>query len=73
MKKEVADSLIAIADDWLRIARRKFVDAQTEVDPAGKRLIEHGAICYKNCADELKAALGVCEPQPSGSQLKHRE
>jgi hypothetical protein len=63
--KVIQDRLTAIADNWLRIAHRKFVDAESEQDPAGKRLVEHGALCYVNCADEIKAALSACEPPAS--------
>jgi hypothetical protein len=63
------EKLMALAENWLRIARRKFVDAETESYPAGKRLIEHGALCYLNCAEELKAALHASAPQVSATRL----
>ena len=65
------ERLLAIADNWLRIARRKFVDAETEAGD-GKRLVEHGAMCYFNCAEELKAVLDVCESQVSQFRPEHR-
>ena len=49
--------LDAISDKWMSIARRALADADFERDPMGKRLIEHGARCYFNCANELKHAL----------------
>jgi hypothetical protein len=63
--------LLALADDWSRIARRKFVNAEAEIEP-GKTLIAHGALCYKNCADELRAALDGCELRVSQAQSKGR-
>ncbi len=42
---------------WERRARNKFLSAELEKDAMGKRLIEHGAMCYFNCAQELRAAL----------------
>lgn len=54
MPYEVAASL---ADSWEAIARNKFRDAEVERDPMGKRLIEHGAMCYFNCAQALREAM----------------
>jgi len=38
---------------WERLARNKFLSAELEKDAMGKRLIEHGAMCYFNCVREL--------------------
>jgi hypothetical protein len=46
-----------LAEKWERIAGRKFSDADHESDEMGKRLIEHGATCYFNCAQELRRTL----------------
>lgn len=70
--EDLLGKLSEIADNWLRIARRKFVDAETETEPEGKRLVEHGALCYMNCADELKAALNADALRPSTSQQEGR-
>jgi len=48
------NSLVA---HWENLARRKFLDAEQETDPMGKKLIEHGAVCYFNCARQLRQAL----------------
>lgn len=47
--------LMALADKWTGLARRKFASAgqQAPADNFGKRFIEHGAVCYFNCAQEL--------------------
>jgi hypothetical protein len=50
-------SLMPLVERWERIARRKFSDAELETDDMGKRLIEHGAICYSNCARDLRDAV----------------
>ena len=46
-----------LAERWKARARRKFKDAAGEKDAMGKRLIEHGAMCYLNAAKELEEAL----------------
>jgi len=46
-----------LADAWERIAGSKFASADHEPDPMGRRLIEHGAICYWNCAQQLRKAI----------------
>ncbi len=50
--------IINLIERWENIARRKFADGESESDPMGKRLIEHGAICYTNCALELRVCIG---------------
>lgn len=49
-------------------ARRAWKRAETEKDPMGKRLIEHGAVCTQNCASELKECLASISPQPLNTQ-----
>ena len=39
---------------WRKRAARKFKDAETEKNIMGKKLIEHGAMCYFNCSQELE-------------------
>lgn len=58
-------SLNELAQTWLRIARRKFQDADFEQNPMGKRLIEHGAVCYFNCARELQKAIQAGDTLPN--------
>lgn len=48
------DKLKGLVTQWEGVARRKFSDAAVESDPMGKRLIEHGAVCYWNCAQQLR-------------------
>jgi hypothetical protein len=53
-----------LADTWMLRARIKFRDAKLEDDPMGQRLIRHGAICYFNCAMDIKRLLGETEDVP---------
>lgn len=62
IKKKRLEELI---EKWNHSARRAFYDAEREQDPMGKRLIEHGAMCYFNCATELTAALASLSSESS--------
>ena len=42
---------------WENLARCKFIQAQDEDSEYGRRFIEHGAICYFNCASQLREFL----------------
>lgn len=59
--------LIELVDSWEGIARRKFICAETQKDdpmnrPTGKNFITHGAMCYYNCARELREVLASLSP-----------
>ena len=61
-------NLLNLADKWELIARNKYISAERRYDnqsnrPTGKQFAEHGAICYYNCARELREALS--SPSPS--------
>lgn len=56
--KEIAFGLVL---GWEKIAKRRFVDAKSENDDMGKRLVEHGAVCYFNAAAETRRAFGLPE------------
>ena len=43
-----------LVDKWFLYARNKFSDASEEDTDFGKRFIEHGAMCYFNCARALE-------------------
>lgn len=49
--------LLVLAENWEQLARNKFRSAQEESDPMGRRLIEHGATCYFNCAQQLRKSV----------------
>ena len=53
------DQLVTLMESWTQRARRKFVDAENETDPMGRRLIENGAMIYFTCAEELRIALAA--------------
>lgn len=57
-------TLIELSDLWLKRARRALQDADFEQNPMGKRLIEHGTVCYFNCARELQKAIQTGELPP---------
>ena len=52
---------------WEHCVKRKFWDAKKEKDPMGKRLIEHGAMVYFNCGQELSKLIGQAIPFPTFS------
>lgn len=54
-----------LAEQWEGRARRRFMDADAEQDPMGRRLIEHGAICYSNAAQELRELVAKQWLQPT--------
>lgn len=60
--------LVSLLHSWRGRAKRKFMDAKQEEDEMGRRLIEHGAMCYFNAATELEEVLkqiqADAEPRP---------
>ncbi len=71
MKAETAASMETNMDEpamkalyltWEQRARSKFLSAEHEENAMGRRLIEHGAMCYFNCARELREALEAPSP-----------
>lgn len=59
-----AEKLEELIARWEHRARRLFYSAERETNPMGKRLLEHGAMCYFNCATELREARTVLSPAP---------
>lgn len=57
-------TLTALCLTWEQRARSKFRSAEHEEGAMGRRLIEHGAMCYFNCAQELRKALAAPSPPP---------
>lgn len=65
--RKIVSPLDSLVEKWEATARRKFLSADHQKDdparrPTGKKFIEHGAICYCNCARELKEALSSLSP-----------
>lgn len=59
MNTEILNKLVM---QWEQRARNKFISAHNQDDelsqrPTGKQFIEHGAMCYFNCAQELRKVL----------------
>lgn len=46
-----------LISQYEKISRRAFFDSEQETDPMGKKIIENKAMCYFNCAQNLKAIL----------------
>lgn len=67
-QNSVFESLMSLVYSWENIAGRKWADAEAEKDLMGRKLIEHGAICYRNCASELRGALISLLSQSSATE-----
>ena len=63
MRKE----LEALVEQWESRARRAFYDAEQERDPMGKMLMEHGAVCCINCAEDIKKVLKAVSRRQSAT------
>lgn len=61
MDQELESTVRALSDLWRRRATRAMecAAAQDPADEFGRRFIEHGAMCYFNCARELMEATRV--------------
>ncbi|MGI4846838.1 MAG: hypothetical protein ACRYGK_01680 [Janthinobacterium lividum] len=46
---------VKLAEKWEQRARQLFACAAVTTDEMGKRLVEHGAMCYFNCAQDIRA------------------
>jgi hypothetical protein len=60
--------LLKLIEKWERIASKKFADADADKkqrDEFGYRFISHGAMCYYNCATELREFLASTSPLSS--------
>ena len=56
-----------LAAQWEDRARKQFECAGRTNDPMGKRVMEHGATIYFNCAQELKATPTGASPRPAAT------
>ena len=57
--EQCVEALDQLVCEWAAIATRKFSDADREPDPIWRRFIAHGAVCYANCATELRETLNA--------------
>ena len=65
--------LLDLVNKWEKISKVKFSDADKENSSLSKRFIEHGTMCYFNCASELREALSSSLLRPSAIQEAHRK
>lgn len=61
-------ALMALVLEWEQSARSQLQCAERTKDPMGKRLVQHGGMCYFNCAQALRRHLDAALPQPSPIQ-----
>ena len=59
MEEGDRERLLRLASEWRKIAAIKFSDARKHEQKGSypQRFIEHGAICYCNCANQLEQAI----------------
>jgi hypothetical protein len=62
---DLCNDLLKLVSEWEISARRQFGCAERTEGAMEKKLVEHGAMCYFNCAQALRATLGEPLPQPS--------
>lgn len=63
-QKQSVPELVSLVEKWKRIAAIKFEHAKGEETDFGKRFIEHGAVCYFNCANELEQLIKTGDSAP---------
>lgn len=49
----LTEQLEQLAKKWMQSSKRRFNMAEQEPNMMGGKLMEHGAVCYFNCATEL--------------------
>jgi methionyl-tRNA formyltransferase len=64
-KQRIEEKLNDLVLQWLKTAQCKFIQSKDESDPFAKRFIQHGAICYFNCASQLKKLIKTRNPSPN--------
>lgn len=67
------ENLMSLVDKWEGVSRRKFLSAKRQKDnvldrPTGQRFTEHGAMCYLNCAQELRELIISLLPLSQATQ-----
>ena len=62
--------IVELPNVWRKRSARKFKDAKTEKDVMGKKLIEHGAMCYFNCSEELQKLVDELAASTTQSKAK---
>jgi len=72
------ENILELVTQWENTARGKFINAKQQKDdisnrPTGKQFIEHGAICYCNCATELREVLSSLLPSSLTNQGEYQK
>lgn len=65
MPVENRAALMALVLKWQQSASSQLQCAERTKDPMGKRLVQHGGMCYFNCAQALMAWLDASSLRPS--------
>lgn len=60
--------LMSLVLEWEQNARSQLQCAERTKDPMGKRLVQHGAMCYFNCAQAVRRHLDAAVSLPSPIQ-----
>lgn len=60
------EKLKMLAEKWERISQRRLYDMQFEKAEYGKEMLRATAMCYFNCASELRKALDFPRQNVSG-------
>lgn len=61
-------ALMALVLEWEQSARSQLQCAERTKDPMGKRLAQHGGMCYFNCARAVRRHLDAAVSLPSPTQ-----
>jgi|GEM_PF-5224884 len=69
-KSQQQARLEKLLEQWEHTARRRFDDIQFEKTEHGKELLRATAVCYFNCASELRKALDLPRQNVSGETSK---
>lgn len=64
------EKLQILAEKWEHIAQRRLYDMQFEKAEYGKEMLRATAMCYFNCASELREALDLPRQNVSGETSK---
>ncbi|MDY0262018.1 hypothetical protein [Syntrophotalea acetylenica] len=60
--KSLEQQLVQTARKWLKRAANAMRTAPFEETEFGRRFIQHGGICYYNCARDIEALLKAWDP-----------
>lgn len=55
----MSQTLRGLVDEWKHVSKAKFNSAGQADLPDERKFIEHGAVCYANCALQLEALLNA--------------